>query len=60
MRRLPRPRPAATPLQKALGHFSEALREAQADPRTFAAFVAISIDRIAAEAAKLLEQERRP
>lgn len=60
LRRLPRPNPATTPLQRALEHFGEALRIAKTDRRTFAAFVSIVIDRVAAESARLLDRERRP
>jgi hypothetical protein len=60
MRRLPRPTPRATPLQRALGHFAEALRVASTDERTKTAFVEVAIARLAAEAARNLEKERRP
>ncbi len=60
IRRLPRPTPRSTPLQLALEHFGEALRVAKTDRRTFAAFLSIAIDRVAAESARLLDRERRP
>jgi hypothetical protein len=47
-------------LQQALGYFAEALRLAATDERTHAAFVEVAIARLATEAAKRLEQERRP
>jgi len=60
LRRLPRPTPRSTPLQRALEHFGEALRVAKTDRRTFAAFLEIAIERIARESLRLLDRERRP
>jgi hypothetical protein len=57
MRRLPFPAPR-TPLQQATAHFAEALRTAKTDRRTFETFLAIAIDRLAAEAAQRLDRER--
>lgn len=61
LRQLPRPAPAQTPLQSlALSHLGEAIRASHSDRRTFETFVSVAIDRLAAEAARLLERERRP
>jgi hypothetical protein len=59
-RRLPRPTPALTPLQRALGLFAEALAQAKVDPATFRAFLGIAEARLAAEEAALLDREQRP
>ena len=60
MRRLPRPNPATTPIQRATWHLGEAFRAAQSDRRTFTTFLEIAIERIARESLRLLDRERRP
>jgi hypothetical protein len=62
MRRLPRPAPAATPLQRALLLLDEAVRAAREDERADELFVfTYLIDRAAAEAARIRHRrERRP
>lgn len=60
LRRLPRPSPSQTPIQRACTHLGEAFHAAREDDRALAAFVEITIFRIAAEAARLIDREPRP
>jgi hypothetical protein len=50
---------SATPLQQASVHLGDALAAARTDARTLETFLDIAIVRLAAEAAKQLERERR-
>lgn len=61
MRRLPRPVPRpATPLQRALELWAQALASASSDERTFAEFAAIVTASVARLNAQLLDREERP